>query len=434
MIRNLIREDRIINESIDKFLESIILTESTLSQLIGNTPEGQKLMKWLHRVDRLSNFAEYGLLTRKTERVQWEAFKSNPDHFVIIKGPTTAMAIKPNEESFNALRDQAEKAGEPFNPDKSKSLVYDFVGFSREGDRIDSSIGEPEKFPHYKNFGITSSDVKAFDKNPNLLNPTVREKAKKYHDAVQKTKQELYSKKLPLDAPSTKLSSTRGGKPFSSDLDRAPHAMFDQIRDFMGGNFDVYIVSSKVSDFPGKTQGMKKARKEFALGHKPREIPKGRGIIQGAFDDPGVGRRSYGGIEREKIASRVPAQVNQLDQLITRIKPILPQFIERASDTIADYRRAAAKEKSIDQMKHYRDISNSIDDFETALGIGSKFDITDQSDQVVKVVTNAIRQTSGIDDLTSEQGQEYLNDLIAPGNITKLKPILQAIYQQLVNG
>ena len=426
-----IREDRIINESIDKFLESVILTESTLSQLIGNTPEGQKLMKWLHRVDRLSNFAEYGLLTRKTERVQWEAFKSNPDHFVIIKGPTTAMAIKPNEESFNALRDQAEKAGEPFNPDKSKSLVYDFVGFSREGDRIDSSIGEPEKFPHYKNFGITSSDVKAFDKNPNLLNPTVREKAKKYHDAVQKTKQELYSKKLPLDAPSTKLSSTRGGKPFSSDLDRAPHAMFDQIRDFMGGNFDVYIVSSKVSDFPGKTQGMKKARKEFALGHKPREIPKGRGIIQGAFDDPGVGRRSYGGIEREKIASRGKSL---FDDVISRLKPLLSIFIDRANSVIAARRKEAVNSKSQDELKKYQAIANKIDDFEMSLKVGHKFKLSDQEDMTVNVVSNAIRQVSGINDLSSKEGQEYLNNLIAPGNITKLKPILQAIYQQLVNG
>ena len=431
MIRNLIREDRIINESIDKFLESIILTESTLSQLIGNTPEGQKLMKWLHRVDRLSNFAEYGLLTRKTERVQWKAFKSNPDHYVIIKGPTTAMAIKPNEASFNALRDQAEKDGEVFNPGESKTLVYDFIGFSREGDRIDSKMGN---FPEVEDFGLKMSDIDLFNKKPNAVSLDKQEKIKRYREAVEKIKQERYSKKIPLNAPSTQLASTRGGMPFKSDLDRAPHAMFDQIRDFMGGKFDVYIVSSKVSDFPGKTQGMKKARKEFALGHKPREIPKGLGIIQGAFDDPGAGRRSYGGIEREKIASRTPTPVNQLDQLITRIKPILPQFIERASDTIADYRRAAAKEKSIDQMKHYRDISNSIDDFETALGIGSKFDITDQSDQVVKVVTNAIRQTSGIDNLASEQGQEYLNNLIAPGNITKLKPILQAIYQQLVNG
>ena len=431
MIRNLIREDRIINESIDKFLESVILTESTLSQLIGNTPEGQKLMKWLHRVDRLSNFAEYGLLTRKTERVQWEAFKSNPDHFVIIKGPTTAMAIKPNEESFNALRDQAEKAGEPFNPDKSKSLVYDFVGFSREGDRIDSSIGEPEKFPHYKNFGITSSDVKAFDKNPNLLNPTVREKAKKYHDAVQKTKQELYSKKLPLDAPSTKLSSTRGGKPFSSDLDRAPHAMFDQIRDFMGGNFDVYIVSSKVSDFPGKTQGMKKARKEFALGHKPREIPKGRGIIQGAFDDPGVGRRSYGGIEREKIASRGKSL---FDDVISRLKPLLSIFIDRANSVIAARRKEAVNSKSQDELKKYQAIANKIDDFEMSLKVGHKFKLSDQEDMTVNVVSNAIRQVSGINDLSSKEGQEYLNNLLAPNSMANLKSILQVVYQQLVNG
>ena len=428
MRRNLIREDRIINESIDRFLESVILKESTLSQLIGDTPEGQKLVKWLHRVDRLSNFAEYGLLTRKTERVQWEAFKSNPDHFVIIKGPTTAMAIKPNEAVFNALRDQAEKAGEPFNPGGSKSLVYDFVGFSREGDRIDSKMGD---FPEPEEFGLKMSDIDLFNKKPNAVSLAIQEKIKRYREEVEKVKQARYSKKIPMNQPATQLASTRGGMPFKSDLDRAPHAIFDQIRDFMGGKFDVYVVASKVSDFPGKTQGIKKARKEFALGHKPREIPKGRGIIQGTFDDPGAGRRSMGGIEREKIAARTPAPINQLDQLIARIKPILPQFIERANDTVAAQRKAA---KSPEEIRRYRDIINQIDDFEIALGTGHKFDIADQSDGVVQVLKNAIRQVSGVDDLASEEGQTYLNDLIAPGNITKLKPVLQAIYQQLVNG
>lgn len=428
MIRNLIREDRIINESINKFLESIILTESTLSQLIGNTPEGEKLVKWLHRVDRLSNFAEYGLLTRKTERVQWKAFKSNPDHYVIIKGPTTAMAIKPNLASFNALRDQAEKDGEVFNPGESNTLVYDFIGFSREGDRIDSKMGD---FPEPGEFGIKMIDIKAFDKNPNSVSLEKQEKIKQYRSTVEKLKQELYNKKIPLNKPATNLASTRGGMPFKSDLDRAPHAMFDQIRDFMGGKFDVYIVASKVSEFPQKTQGIKKARKEFALGHKPREIPRGLGIIQGAFDEPVVGRRSPGGIEREKIASRAPLPPNQLDQLVIKIKPILPKFIERANEAVAIQRKAA---KSPDEIRRYRDIINGIDDFEIALGTGHKFDIADQNDQVVQVIANAIRQVSGIDNLSSEQGQEYLNNLVAPGEITKLKPILQGIYQQLVNG
>lgn len=295
--------------------------------------------------------------------------------------------------------------------------MYQLVGFTRDGNRFDNQL---IPYPNPKDFKLTADDLKRIEQNPRLLDTDIR--YRKYAQEIKQIEQQ-HSRRIGPNAPVTQIDSARGGLPFRRDPHHRPHTLLDQIKDVMRGPFKIYTAVSHVSDLRGSDQ------KQFAVDYESDPIP--RGDVRGAFGEPNKGVRKSGAVERDKISAR--AHQGQLDKLIFKIRPLLPMFIERANDTLAAQRRAT---KDPVEMRRYRDIINQVDDFEIALTTGANFDLNDQNDAVVGVVTTAIKSVSGIDDLSSEQGQQYLNDLVDPDQLTtqRVKPILQAIYRQLVNG
>ena len=113
-----------------------IIQESTLSRLIGDSPGGQNLVRWLHNHDKLSNTADYDESPVKGQRIQWQMFKNSPDHFLIVSGSNGVVGIKPSKEHIDA--GYAQK-GDKYNPSRDNSLPYQVVAF-RKDQRVDNLL------------------------------------------------------------------------------------------------------------------------------------------------------------------------------------------------------------------------------------------------------------------------------------------------------
>ena len=93
-------EDQQLEENIVRDLIESYLQESSLSKMIGDTPGGQSLVKYMHSKHLLSNDANYEEQPFN-ERVMWTTFKDNPDNFFILSGTHGVAGIKPNAADIN---------------------------------------------------------------------------------------------------------------------------------------------------------------------------------------------------------------------------------------------------------------------------------------------------------------------------------------------
>lgn len=115
-----------------------LLSESTLSKLIGSVPGGQNIVRWMHARHLLSNTAEYKSHPF-SERIMWSEFKSHPDQFMIISASNGVAGIKPNEAYIRSR--QAEKAakGQEYNPALDNRLTYQIIAFRRD-EQVDPAL------------------------------------------------------------------------------------------------------------------------------------------------------------------------------------------------------------------------------------------------------------------------------------------------------
>lgn len=121
----------------NQLLESIV-QESTLSRLIGKTPGGQHIVRWMHARHKLSNVAEW-TSHPFTERVMWTEFKNHPDQFLIVSGSRGVAGIKPNEADIRKGEQSARSRGKVYNPAKDNTLRYQIVAF-REDEQVDPEL------------------------------------------------------------------------------------------------------------------------------------------------------------------------------------------------------------------------------------------------------------------------------------------------------
>jgi hypothetical protein len=93
------KQRKLLEDQCLTYLQEMLLSESTLSKLIGDVPGGQHLVRWMHARHLLSNTAEWDAHPFSTEIARTE-FKAHPDHFLIITASNGVAAIKPSVEWF----------------------------------------------------------------------------------------------------------------------------------------------------------------------------------------------------------------------------------------------------------------------------------------------------------------------------------------------
>jgi hypothetical protein len=103
-----------------------LLDESTLSRMIGQTPGGQSLVRYLHRTHRLGNDAEY---IEIPERVHASLIKASKDNFAIVIGTSGAAGIKPVEQDWERSN----------NPERDNTMRYVLV-WATESQGAESEI------------------------------------------------------------------------------------------------------------------------------------------------------------------------------------------------------------------------------------------------------------------------------------------------------
>lgn len=302
-------------KDIDRQTRSLILemmlSESTLSKVIGGSPGGQNVLKWLHNVHKLSNTAEVSEITPATGRVQLKQFKNNPDHFMVVVGRRAVMAMKPDEKYMARKMEEPRKKGaKPYNPSEDTSLLYQVIGFAKD-ERIDNLL-------------IPLPNLDDFDGDRNQYELAVQ--------AVEEKRRQVIN----FNAPATKMTFKRGGKPFAKD---PYNNFFDTIKQAVGGINAVYIVSGRSSGPNRQPGGEKTDVKGFVKGYEPGEAPEK--TIAGPQPTPPEGWKSYktGGVERGKLMSRSVqrrpgkfADFNEeLKKLMTKLAPLVPKFVNQAA-------------------------------------------------------------------------------------------------------
>ncbi len=374
------------------------IQESTLSKLIGTDPGGQDMVRWLHSHDKLSNTADFGEISRKTGRIQWQMFKSHPDQFLIVTGPSAVVAIKP--EDSDPEQDRS----------RDGTLKYNVVGFQK-GERIDNLL-VPLPDPDSKEFKVGKGKNAEVDKA-------------KYQDAVKAVKAQ-HGKSLNLDAPPTKIASTRGGLPFGTDT-RGAHNIFGRIKEVLGGIDGIFASTGRVSGMD------KKDVKGYVKDYEPGQVPKGD--ISPEFGEPGAGERKSGGIERDKIGARSAGDAISLSsELIKtgeRMRPIFRSvgrpIIRRLQKSSSRYNRKGDAAKAA-EFKNAEEFVKSV--IAAAEQDDKKAEFGSLMTPAGKVLSSALLKASGEDSVDSDEFKEWLQ-YINSQPATKLKSVVDVLRAEL---
>lgn len=136
--------DEQIKEAFDKMIldESVALSESSLSKLIGKKLGGQKLVHWLHSKHKLGNEADLQPQPF-SERMMWKEFKRNPDNFIVVAATGGVAGIKPFEKQIKDRIAAAAQRGKIYDPGGDSTLQYQIIAFTSNGERVDPALLQP---------------------------------------------------------------------------------------------------------------------------------------------------------------------------------------------------------------------------------------------------------------------------------------------------
>lgn len=140
----LYRAEKLMESQWTRSLLENLLDESTLSRMIGDTPGGQLLVRWMHRKHLLSNEASYDEHPF-SERMMWTEFKNHPDNFLIISGSQGVAGIKPNEADIQRGYERAREQRKPYNPARDNTLRYQIVAFRKDGQVDPALLRDPRE-------------------------------------------------------------------------------------------------------------------------------------------------------------------------------------------------------------------------------------------------------------------------------------------------
>lgn len=136
-------DESALNEQFDNEILEAFIAESTLSLKIGKLPGGQLLTRWIHRVHKLSNDAEY-IEQPPTERVMWKQIKNDPDNFLIIVGERGLVGLRPNQADIDRGYERANRKNKGYDPANDNTIRYQIGVFTKQGE---TKLRQPELEP-----------------------------------------------------------------------------------------------------------------------------------------------------------------------------------------------------------------------------------------------------------------------------------------------
>jgi len=297
-------------------LANHLLTESTLSKLIGDVPGGQHLVRWMHGRHLLSNTAEY-VSQPFSERVMWTEFKNHPDQFMIISASNGVAGIKPNEADIKEGEAKAARKGTVYNPARDNTLRYQIVAFRRD-EQVDPAL---------------------------FRNPAEVER----------------------DADPTVMKA-RGGMINKRDT-RNEFNIFDSLADQIGSLQAVYISTSRITGL------RKRDAKGFTKGYEP-----GAGQRAGLPGASGAIERDKIAARRPEQQVNVANEYDEMSKFKNTLKPIVKNLFKRVGNLamldVREEARDAMEAGAFERAQNWMAVAKKIETLLIAINKQGDIDIS----------------------------------------------------------
>lgn len=350
-------------------LEEMLLTESTLSRLIGDVPGGQHLVRWMHARHMLSNTAEY-ISQPFEERVLWTEFKNHPDQFMIISASNGVAGIKPNEADIREGEAKAAKKGTVYNPARDNTLRYQIVAFRRD-EQVDPAL--------FRNPAEVDRDA----------DPTVMK--------------------------------ARGGMIGKRDV-RNEFNIFDSLADQIGTLQAVYISKSRITGLG------KKDVKGFVKGYEP-----GGGQRAGlAGTHGGVEREKIAARRPDQKAAPINLDrelATFKSKLSTIVKPLFKRVGNLAMLDVREEARDAMEAGAFERAQGWMAVAKKIETLLISINKQGDIDLSSYGSPAGRLIDASLRAAAQNEGVPFEKYMQTLN--MTPG-ADKLKPFMSALKSNLI--
>lgn len=350
-------------------LSNFLLAESTLSKLIGDSPDGQMLVRWMHGRHLLSNTAEF-ISQPFDERVMWTEFKNHPDQFMILSGSSGVAGIKPNEADIKRGEENAARKNQVYNPARDNTLRYQIVAF-RRGEQVDPAL---------------------------FRNPAEVER----------------------DADPTVMKA-RGGMIGKRDV-RNEFNIFDSLADQIGTLQAVFISTSRVTGVGRQDV------KGFVKGYEP-----GGGQAAGMPGKQGGIEREKIAARRPDQAGRPVDQYNELNKFKNTLKTIVKPLFKRVGNLamldVREEARDAMEAGAFERAQQWMTVAKKIETLLIAINKQGEIEMTGYNNPVGQLVDRSLFDAARDEGSNVAEYAQMLNS--TPG-AEKLKPFMSALKANLI--
>lgn len=350
-------------------LSGYLLAESTLSKLIGDTADGQMLVRWMHGRHLLSNTAEF-VSQPFEERVMWTEFKNHPDQFMILSGTSGVAGIKPNEADIKRGEQNAAKKNQPYNPARDNTLRYQIVAF-RRGEQVDPAL---------------------------FRNPAEVER----------------------DADPTVMKA-RGGMINKRDT-RNEFNIFDSLADQIGTLQSVFISTSRVTGLG------KRDVKGFTKGYTP-----GGGQAAGIAGSQGGVEREKIATRRPEQPAGGGDRYNEMVKFKNKLKPIVKSLFKRVGNLamldVREEARDAMEAGAFERAQTWMTVAKKIETLLISINTQGDIDLNAYNSPVGRLIDRSVGDAAS---QSGEEQGAYLSMLNTTPGAEKLKPFMSALKANLI--
>lgn len=173
-------------------LSESILSESTLIKLIGDTPSGFNLARYMHRVHRVADQADWRVADNDLSKIDWTIFGSSSNNLLLVKGSNGWAMIRPVKETF--------VTNFPYNRDEEtdlqkRTVVYEYYwayGNKKLSDEELSASEQDLESSRDKRYGKSDTNKNVYtrfpvvDKAPGIIKTRARSPKKIIEDLTNK--------------------------------------------------------------------------------------------------------------------------------------------------------------------------------------------------------------------------------------------------------
>ena len=169
-----------------------MLSESTLINLIGSTPAGFNLARYMHRVHKVADQADWRDADADLSKIDWTIFGSSSNNLLLVKGSNGWAMIRPVKETFTT--------DFPYNRDEEsdsqkRTVVYEYYwayGNKKLSDEELTASEQDLESSRNKQYGKDETNKNRYtrfplvDKAPGIIKTRARSPKKIIEDLTNK--------------------------------------------------------------------------------------------------------------------------------------------------------------------------------------------------------------------------------------------------------